>query len=248
MNQQQSKILFYVINLDDSHQRLASVTQSLGEQGIDFVRISAFDGRKAEPSIFSDYDEQKALNYMGRTLTGGELGCYFSHLYCVVEFLKTDAHFLVVLEDDMKPSQDLTRKINALVDGLKDINWHLINIGANKRKIFTPIFNIDEHEVSHAHYFPMTTTGIVWNKSGARAFLKQGFPVYAPVDNFFRDWLTKSNLGIGVYPPLVVAQDVASDIDNGTKRKQNNRAKNYGFLKQKRLWQDKLIAFKHKYF
>lgn len=247
MSEKQPKILFYVINLDGSDERLASITQSLGEQGIDFVRISAFDGRKAEPTSFSEYDEQQALAYMGRTLTGGELGCYFSHLNCAKEFLKSDADFVVVLEDDMNPSQDLARKINDLINRLKDKNWHLINIGANKRKIFTPLFTIDEHEVSHAHYFPMTTTGVVWNRAGAKAFVEQGLPIYAPVDNFFRDWLTKTNLGIGVFPPLVVARDVASDIDNGTKRKQNNRASNYGFLKQKRLWQDKILATKNKY-
>lgn len=247
MNKKQPKILFYVINLDGSDERLASVTQSLGEQGIDFIRISAFDGRKATPTFFSEYDEPKALAYMGRTLTGGELGCYFSHLNCVKEFLKSDADFVVVLEDDMQPTDNLSSKINALIEGITNKNWHLINIGANKRKIFTPLFQIDEHEVSHAHYFPMTTTGIVWNRTGAKAFIEQGLPIYAPVDNFFRDWLTKTNLGLSVYPPLVVARDVASDIDNGVKRKQNNRAKNYGFLKQKRLWQDKFIALKHKF-
>lgn len=241
------KILFYVINLDGSDERLASVTQSLDEQNIDFIRIPAFDGRKAEPTSFHEYDEQKALSYMGRTLTGGELGCYFSHLNCAKEFLNSDADFVVVLEDDMQPSENLAKKINALIDGLNGKDWHLINIGANKRKIYTPLFTIDGHEVSHAHYFPMTTTGIVWNRQGAQAFVEQGLPIYAPVDNFFRDWLTQSNLGMGVFPPLVAARDVASDIDNGTKRKQNNRSGNYGFLKQKRLWQDKIIALKHKF-
>lgn len=248
MNTQKAKILYYVINLDGSNERLANVTQTLSEQGIDFIRISAFDGRQVDPTSFDEYSEPKALAYMGRTLTGGELGCYFSHLNCAKVFLESDADFVVVLEDDMKPSDDLAHKINMLIQGLADEKWHLINIGANKRKIFTPLFKIGEHQVSHAHYFPMTTTGVVWNKNGARAFLEQGLPIYAPVDNFFRDWLTKSNLGIGVYPPLVVARDVASDIDHGAKRKQNNRTKNYGFLKQKRLWQDKIIAFKHKFF
>lgn len=244
----QPKIVFYVINLEGSNERLDSVTKSLGEQGIDFVRISAFDGRKTEPTSFSEYNEQKALAYMGRTLTGGELGCYFSHLNCVKEFLKSDADFAVVLEDDMKPSQDLTRKINLLISGLKDKNWHLINIGATKHKIFTPIFNIDEHKVIHAHYFPMTATGILWNREGAKAFLDSYLPIYAPVDNFFRDWLSKSNLGYAVTPPFVIARDVASDIDSNTKRQYTNRTKNYGYLKLKRHWKNKLIGFKHKHF
>ncbi len=243
-------IIFYVINLDGSDERLANVTKTLGGQGIDFVRISAFDGRRAEPTSFSEYSENKALNYMGRKLTGGELGCYFSHLNCAKAFLASDAEFAVVLEDDMNPSADLANKINELIVGLQDKPWHLINIGANKRKIFTPLFDIkgadQTHQVSHAHYFPMTTTGVVWNREGAQAFVEQGLPIYAPVDNFFRDWLTQSNLGMAVYPPLVVARDVASDIDSGAKRKNNNRSSNYGLLKQKRLWKDKLIAMKHK--
>ncbi len=245
-------IIFYVINLDGSDERLANVTKTLGEQGIDFVRISAFDGRHAEPTSFSEYSESKALGYMGRKLTGGELGCYFSHLNCAKAFLASDADFAVVLEDDMNPSDDLANKIHQLIKGLQDTPWHLINIGANKRKIFTHLFDIvgtdHTHEVSHAHYFPMTTTGIVWNKVGATAFVEQALPIYAPVDNFFRDWLTKSNLGMAVYPPLVVARDVVSDIDGTATRKNNNRSPNYGLLKQKRLWQDKLIATKHKLF
>lgn len=248
MSEKQPKILFYVINLDGSDERLASVTQSLGEQGIDFVRISAFDGRKAEPTSFSEYDEPKALAYMGRTLTGGELGCYFSHLNCAKEFLKSDADFVVVLEDDMEPSQDLARKINRLLDGLKDKEWLLLNIGATKRKIFTPLFKIDEHEVIHAHYFPMTATGLIWNRAGAKAFLDTYLPIYAPVDNFFRDWLTKTNAGYAVFPPLVKASGVTSDIDGNSKRQYTNRTKNYGYLKLKRHWKNKFIGFKHKHF
>lgn len=248
MQKKPPKILYYVINLDGSDERLTYATSALAKQGIDFVRISAFDGRKADPVLFSEYDEQKTLNYMGRQLTGGELGCYFSHLNCVKLFLQTDADFVVVLEDDMTPSENLAGKIHKLLQGLNDKPWHLINIGANKRKIFTPLFHIENHEVAQAHYFPMTTTGIIWNKDGAKAFVEQGVPIYAPVDNFFRDWLTQSNLGISVYPPLVVARDVSSDIGHNSKRKQNNRSKNYGLLKQKRLWQDKIIAIKNKWF
>lgn len=241
-------IIFYLINLDGSDERLATATKALKEQNIDFIRISAVDGRKTDPISFVEYDEQKALSYMGRKLTGGELGCYFSHLKCAKEFISSKADFAVVLEDDMKPSDELVQKITNLISGLSNKPWYLINIGANKRKIFTPLFDINQHQVSRAHYFPMTTTGIIWSKKGAQAFIKEAIPIYAPVDNFFRNWLTKSNLGISVYPPLVVARDVASDIDGNKTRKNHNRAKNYGFLKQKRLWIDKMIAIKHKLF
>lgn len=241
------KILFYVINLDGSDERLNTITQSLKNQGIDFIRISAFDGRKVEPTSLTEYDESKALAYMGKKLTGGEIGCYLSHVSCAKAFLESDADFAVVLEDDVKPVANFNYIIYELISKIANQHWHLINIGATKRKIFSPLFDIDNHQVAKAHYFPISTMGLVWNRQGAEIFVKTGLPIYAPVDNFFRDWLTKTNLGLSVYPPLVVARDVVSDIDTGAKRKQNNRAKNYTFIKQKRLWQDKLIALKHKF-
>lgn len=239
---------FYVINLDGSDERLHNVSQTLQAQGIAFTRIAAFDGRGADPIQFAEYDARKTLAYMGRALTGGELGCYFSHLNVARTFLQSEADIAVVLEDDMQPTQHLQHKIEQLLAGLQGRNWHLINIGANKRKIFTRLFTLDGgHEVVHAHYFPMTTTGIIWNRAGAEAFVKAGLPLYAPVDNFFRDWLTRSNMGITVYPPLVSARDIASDIDgSATRRKQHQRSPLYGWLKQKRLWTDKVIALKHK--
>lgn len=240
------KIIIYLINLDGSDERLETATTCLSHQGIDFRRISAFDGRKIDPVGYPEYDEVKALSYMGRKLAGGEIGCYFSHVNCAKTFLESDADYAVILEDDMIPTENLMSKIEQMLEKLRDQTWFLINIGALKRKIFTPLFNIENHQISKAHYFPMTTTGVIWNRSGAQAFLENAYPIYAPVDNFFRHWLTSNNMGLSVYPPLVWASDAKSDIDHNTKRKYSGRASNYGVLKQKRLWQDKLIATKNK--
>lgn len=241
-------IIFYVINLDGSDERFNTISKALSKQQVKFIRIPAFDGRKADPINFSEYDESKTLAYMGRKLSGGEIGCYFSHIKCAKTFLDSDADYAVVLEDDVEPTENLLANIKQLILGLENQSWYLINIGANERKIFTPLFYIDEHLVSKAHYYPMTTRGIVWNKVGAQAFIDQSLLIYAPIDNFFRDWLTKLNLGIAVYPPLVSSRNIASEIDGGVKRKQRGRTLSYGWLKQKRLWKNKFIALKHKLF
>jgi hypothetical protein len=47
---------------------------------------------------------------------------------------------------------------------------------------------------------------------------------------------------------LVSSSEVASDIDAAGKRKTIRRGKGYGLAKQKRLWQDKCIAAKNKFF
>ena len=105
------EIKYYLINLDGSDERLAQASAVLSEQSIAFERISAFDGRGIEPTSIADYDEIAALSYMGRTLKGGELGCYFSHLDCARRFLAFDADYVVVLEDDMLPTDDLANKV-----------------------------------------------------------------------------------------------------------------------------------------
>ena len=234
-------------------QKLSSTAQAsavLSEQSIAFERISAFDGRGIEPTSIADYDEIAALSYMGRTLKGGELGCYFSHLDCARRFLASDADYVVVLEDDMLPTDDLANKVTALLTWLaasEGLVWYLINIGALKRKIYTPLYQVDEHELARAHYFPMTTTGIIWSRAGAQAFIERALPIYAPVDNFFRHWLTDNDRGLSVYPPLVAASGMDSDIDGVTaKRKAQARSQWYGLLKQRRLWIDKWKAWQHK--
>ncbi|MCP2039943.1 glycosyl transferase family 25 [Neisseria sp. HSC-16F19] len=244
------KIRFYLINLDGSDERLTQASEALAAEQVAFERVSAYDGRGIDPTSIADYNEAAALAYMGRTLKGGELGCYFSHLDCARRFLASDADFGVVLEDDMLPAPDLMAKTSGFLTWLTEnpsAGWYLINIGALKRKIFTPLHRIDGHELARAHYFPMTTTGIIWSRAGAEAFVAQALPVYAPVDNFFRHWLTGNDKGLSVYPPLVAASGMESDIDGAVvKRKTQGRSMWYRVLKQRRLWADKFKAWQHK--
>lgn len=245
-------IVTYLINLDDSKDRLDYASQQLQNAGIAFTRISAFDGRHLDLKTIKEYNEKKALAYMGRTLKGGELGCYFSHLKCVQAFLASDAKYAMVLEDDMQLVEDkktmpILQDIIAWLETNQN-HWYLLHIGATKRKIYTTKANIFNREIIQAHYFPMTTTGLVWSRQGAQAFLDEHQTIFAPVDNYFRWWLTKNNKGFSIWPPLVTTTGAQSDIDGHTlKRKNNGRSLKYGLAKQKRLWSDKLIALYHKW-
>ena len=245
-------IITYLINLDDSKARLNYASQQLHNAQVPFTRISAFDGRHLDLQAVKEYDEKKALAYMGRTLKGGELGCYFSHLKCVQAFLATDAKYAMVLEDDMQlvEAKETLPILQTIITWLEanQAHWYLLHIGATKRKIYTTKATILDREIMQAHYFPMTTTGLVWSRQGAQAFLNEHQTIFAPVDNYFRWWLTKNNRGFSVWPPLVTTTGAQSDIDGQTlKRKNTGRSIRYGLAKQKRLWSDKFIAIAHKY-
>lgn len=241
---------FFVINLKGSDERLAQANGNLQQLDIVPTRVDAFDGRKLDPKSFPDYDDGKCRRYMGRSMTGGEIGCYVSHQRAARQFLESDADFGVVFEDDFEWKDDGANTLLALLDLLSNkgiCDWQVVNIGAHKNKISTHLQELGEYAIQRGHYFPMLATGLIWNRDGAEEFLRYSKTTYMPLDNLLRHHLTRSNQGLTIWPALVQAGGFGSDIDTNTSRTdKSGRAWYYGFSKQKRLWIDKLIATKHK--
>lgn len=250
------KIATYLINLDGSNDRLASATAQLQQHGIAFERIAAVDGRKfASQQLQEAYQQSKAIAYMGRDLSPGEVGCYLSHIKAVRAFVASTADVGVVLEDDFCLQDNYIPALETAVECLQSharTDWQVINISNAKLKIASRLCALPrsasgKNALYHAHYFPMLATAIVWSRAGAEAFLKAAEPIFCPYDNFLRYWQTRENKGYSIFPPLVCSSEVASDIDAAGKRKTIQRGKGYGLAKQKRLWQDKFIAMCKKF-
>lgn len=248
-------IATYVINLDMSTERLDLIGSRLDALDIPFERVAAFDGRKLDMATVDGYDADRAMRYMGRWLVGGEIGCYRSHLSVAERFLASDARYALVLEDD---AQLLCNPKMLLAEALPDLDamdpdWLLVNIGNNKLKhaSYRSRYNLADHDYAlvAAHYFPMTTSAIVWSREGARRFVEEHRSIFAPVDNYFRYWLTREGHGYSFWPAPVTTTDAASIIDasGSAYRQKVNRKWNYGLLRQKRLVEEKLIAIGKKW-
>lgn len=238
----------YLINLDGSLDRLKSARDKLSAVGMDFIRIPAFDGRELSVHDYAQYSDEKARRYMGRSMTGGEIGCYVSHQNAAAEFLRSGAAFGVVLEDDFTFADTGAETLLAALDWLSEqpLEWDVVNIGAEKRKIATPLHNIGSHSIAWAHYFPMTTTGLIWSRTGATRFIEHSQKLFAPVDNFLRHWQTRENRGLSIWPPITPAADFESEIGKSARKNKSGRTAFYGLAKQQRLWTDKALAFYHK--
>jgi glycosyl transferase family 25 len=245
-------IATYVINLDGSAQRLDAIGREFAALGIEFERVSAFDGRHLNLATVSDYEDARAIRYMGRSLVGGEIGCYRSHLDVASRFLESDADYALVLEDDAVPLCDPLALLAQALPDLEaiDPDWILINIGNNKLKIATFLsrYTVGGRNcvLAAAHYFPMTTSAIVWSRTGARRFVDGHDTIFAPVDNYFRYWLTREGHGYSFWPAPMKTTAAESQIttSGGANRKKNGRKWYYGIAKQKRLIEEKLIAFR----
>jgi len=86
------KTKVYVINLDRREDRLTDISVSLGKLGIKFSRIQAVDGArdKASPDT--------------KLLSAGNQACWESHQLVFRTFLKHEASYALVLEDDAEVS------------------------------------------------------------------------------------------------------------------------------------------------
>lgn len=249
------KLAVYLINLDGSDERLSAASSQLQQHGITFERISAVDGRKLTPAHLQElYNQPRAIAYMGRDLGAGEIGCYLSHIQALKTFLSSDADCALVLEDDCHIPTDCRGALSEATTWLKHnghADWQAINISNNKLKIATRLRTLTSRDgnassLYKAYYFPMLATAILWSRSGAQELLAKGQDIFCPYDNFLRYWQTREDKGYSIYPPLISTTEVASDIDAAGARKTIRRGASYGLAKQKRLWQDKLIALRNK--
>lgn len=245
----------FVINLDGSDDRLRSISDKLDSAGMVFARLPAVDGRGLDLSQVADYDAEAALRYMGRTLVGGEIGCYHSHLTAAQAFLASGADYGLILEDDGDPDPGLKPLVEETISFLKshDPDWRVVNLGNHRLKIATPCHRIvaarNTYTLHQAFYFPMTTGAILWSRKGAQAFLQAHGQIFAPVDNYLRHWITRTGGGYAFAPRPVETTEAASDITHAsaTPRSRNRRSALYGFRKQRRLIVDKLIALGRKH-
>lgn len=209
-------MLRLLINIHDAKDRYEAASDQLMRQGLDFKRVEAVDGRGKPASAFPQYDALRSSQFFGRELIGGEIGCYLSHLNCVQEFLESDESYCLVLEDDMSAPENLALILDQLIAALEyygALSWDVINLGRATPNLRTGITSIDPHKLFHAHYFPVTTTALLWSRHGAQAFWDTRDCIYAPVDHFLRNFCCLRGSGLCLDPPLITSTGAESLIN-----------------------------------
>ena len=251
------KVETYLINLDGSDERLKSATEQLNAEQVNFTRFAAVDGRGKPLSSFENYNDQRALEVMGRSLISSELGCYLSHIGCLKKFLSTDSDYLIVVEDDIRLLAGFKATVDATLTWLyknPDVDWYAMNLGAKKNKLSKKLFHFQGRDLVRAYYYPIRFIGMIWTRKGAEAFLEHAQEMYMPVDNLAQSWLSRNGKGLSIWPAVVKPNGLDSDIDGAAatdsvrRNDKSGRALSYGLKKQKRMWEDRFLAFKHKYF
>ncbi len=242
-----SRFVTYYINLDESNERRLAIEGQLKcADLIESIRVSAVDGRGADLTAEADYDDKAAVSSVGRSLTGGEYGCYKSHIKTLELFLARDDDFAVVIEDDVILDPGWTETLRSALDVIAavDVEFDVMHLAADRLKFFTSISCLPGgQDVVAAHYFPMTTSALLWSRGGAKKFLMDNTTVEMPIDHKLREVIVRSGKGLAVWPSIARQSGKGSDIDDvSDKRGYATRRWFYGFVKQRRLFLNKSIA------
>lgn len=241
----------FLINLEGSDERLARSTAQLTAAGLEFQRLAAFDGRLLRPEDLPMYDLARAQRVFGRRLTGGEVGCFLSHLAAARRFLASGAPYGLVLEDDVTVPADAHQIVQDLLRVLEarpQPPWSVVNLGEPARRMFTALEPVATgHMLVRAHYFPVTTTALLWNRQGAEAFERDATSIVMPVDHWLRRWATARDAGLALNPALFPAAEGQSEIDAAGPRKKAHLSPRYFIAKQSRLWTNKTRAWWHRH-
>ena len=203
----------YVINLDRDVERMASLAGSLRGLNLTYVRVSAVLGKEVPDwEKLVDVELYGARNRLPMPRPG-EVGCYLSHLKAMEEFLRTDAPWCVILEDDVEVRPECVEVLAAL--GQKD-DWDLVKLfcfhsGLPVRKrALTPTHQLVVH-------LTRTTSSAAYavNRRAAETLLRSMRPITEQVDHALeRPWETGLRVR-GVRPLPVVLAPVAATTTIG---------------------------------
>ena len=203
----------YVINLDRDVERMASLAGSLRGLNLTYVRVSAVLGKEVPDwEKLVDVKLYGARNRLPMPRPG-EVGCYLSHLKAMEEFLRTDAPWCVILEDDVEVRPECVEVLAAL--GQKD-DWDLVKLfcfhaGLPVRKrALTPTHHLVVH-------LTRTTSSAAYavNRRAAETLLKSMRPITEQVDHALeRPWETGLRVR-GVRPLPVALAPVAATTTIG---------------------------------
>lgn len=209
----------WVINLDRSPERLATISAELDRLGLPWTRQRAVDARHFTPEQQAQLDVAAYHRKHGKEPVAGELGCFLSHVEVMQAFLATDKAFALVLEDDVHLGPALPAVLASLERHAE--RWDMVKLSA-------------VHSGSPQPYLPLAdgvqlavmltrctgSSAYLINRHAAQQYLKALLPMTLPYDHVFdQGWVFGLKVRLAAPPPCGHDQDGPTTIAMPSKRK-----------------------------
>ncbi|CAK5101296.1 unnamed protein product [Meloidogyne enterolobii] len=166
----------YLINLARRPERLNKMAQILRLVGMKFERFEAVDGQNLTKR------QLDSLNFLPgyldpwhkRPMKLGEIGCFLSHYKVWKDVVANGYDRAIVLEDDMKFTQNGTLILNKMVQDLMKtrLDWDFIYFGRKINNKAIPEFFVPGHSHLSTISYSYWTIGYAISLSGARKLIE----------------------------------------------------------------------------
>lgn len=235
-NYVKDSVVAYIINLDRSPERLKFVKENVERLNIPFERIPAVDG-----NLLSQEEIQQkvsnALKGFDRRNKVGIFGCYLSHVKTWEIFLKSDAEFAIIFEDDVNFNPKVLKEtIDELIinKDLWDINT--FDIRGNGTPVRIKKFSNGQTLVVYLTKV-LNTGSYIINRKAATKLLEKALPIKMQVDDYFtRTWELDLKF-TGIETPRLVFQMFGNDSDIENSRDIDNDKVDFVTLVKRRIYQ-----------
>lgn len=208
------------INLATDEQRCERMQAEFLRHGLvghrlDAVRWTALTPQ-AQDELYSDSLNEKQFHV---TLVAGEKGCYASHHKAWARMVEGGSPAMVVLEDDVRLTPELS-KVIAAVESL-EIPWDMIKlIGRDREKIRARRPLVEGVDLIDYKRVPSLTAGYIISREGALKLMSKRKPFGRPIDVDLRFWWECDLRIMGVSPACLILDDTSFTSTIGQKNRQ----------------------------
>lgn len=186
----------FVINLDRSPDRLASISACARAAGIDLERVPGVEGKTLTDRRFGRWTFNPQLTF-------ASMGCYAGHLRCVSIIIERKLPFALVFEDDAEFESDLAQiLLEAAEQAPKD--WDVISLEGKIDRAVIRIATLSQGELVRFSRNACSAAGYLISQRGAQKYAAQTHRVWLPDGDIREGW--QFDLNVFGINPLPVRQ------------------------------------------
>lgn len=213
--------LVFVINLDNSLERMAKISQRLEQLGISFERLAGVYGADlSEQEIAKHYCPQLNKKNYRRPLRLGEIGCYMSHLKAWRTIVDRKISCALILEDDIVIDESLAILMQDLGKASKSFDIVKFYCKKETPKLLDSVPFGSGYQLCRFKKIPIGNQGQLVTLSGAKKLLNTYEKFGRPVDEDIQHWWEADINVLGILPSVVrPIESAQSDIDEQGHRK-----------------------------
>ena len=209
----------YVINLDWSAERLNDFKQSFEPLGLDVIRVVGVDGKELTLP-HPDCDEESYRRYHGARVGKGVIGCYFSHLKALRQFLESNEETALICEDDVTAKPELPQILGEVLAFKK--HWDMLRLHCHhipnwsRIPMHVPVRKLSlGYRLTAPVYWAEGAGAYLVNRKAAEKIVTSSLPMYLPYDHAFeQNWRMGFTIMMVIPFPIVLNVHAAHSVIN----------------------------------